>query len=179
MLSVERGRKRTVLGMAASNNSRCDGNELCLGMVSTGLLLCLQKHFPHPYKGCWDAAEDHLPVLASPHCVHTWQVLEVPARLDYSIWAFWRHVQVLSLCLILHLVIHWFNSPESFLSFFQYHSPPGLGDNLNLSVYSKRMEIRDLLSPSFFLTQWLWLSPYKPTYSQTLWSPLSCMALLC
>ena len=33
MLSVERGRKRTLLGMAASNNSRCDGNELCLGMV--------------------------------------------------------------------------------------------------------------------------------------------------
>ena len=32
-MSVERGRKHTLLGMDASNNSRCNGNELCLGTV--------------------------------------------------------------------------------------------------------------------------------------------------
>ena len=134
-----------------------DGVEEHQRLVSTGLLLCLKKHFPHPYKGCWDTAEDHPPVLPCPpahihgrcwRCLHVWTI------------AFELSGDMFKCCLcpILHLVIHWFNSPESFLS-FSYHSHQVLRDNLNLSVYSRRMDVRDLLSQSFFLTQWLWLPP--------------------
>ena len=184
MLSVERGRKHTLLGMDASNNSRCNGNELCLGMVLRSIKGWYPLGFFSPCRNISHILIRDVEILLRiaplffPVPLPTYTAdaggayMSGPLHFELS-----GDMFKCCLCPILHLVIHWFNSPESFLS-FSYHSPQVLRDNLNLSVYSKRMDIRDLLSQSFFLTQWLWLPPYKPTYSQTLWSPLSCMALL-